>query len=448
MQTRQGFVDVSILTAIIFALAGLVAVPASAQTDDYGTSATSGTYCPQISQTLVRGSTGNQVLELQKFISDYYDISPATIQTGYFGRITQGYVIQFQKAQGLPSYGIVGSLTRAAIARVCNNISVVVPPSPISGSNFTASNTSGGAPLTISFTVNIGNADPHTFYVDSGTGQKLFFFGVPQCSSGICTSPIILTHVYDVGTYTAKLMRTVPVQGENLGEVVITVTTGPNIEKVIKTVGEKESSFLIQKINSDSVDGLWYQEYPISNGVGTPKTLHIGDDIGYGCAGVSEKLISIDYYGQKITFTKIVDNPPMGGCPICLSGSAKIETPDGTIEVKNISAGTSVWTQGLDGVRHKATVLQAGRTVVSPGHMMVDLKLSDGRELVVSPGHPLADGRLVGNLQVGDAVQGARVISTDRVANTIGYTYDILPSGDTGKYWADGILMQSTLRSE
>ncbi|MBI5470526.1 peptidoglycan-binding protein [Candidatus Kaiserbacteria bacterium] len=92
--------------------------------DNWGTAA--GTYCPRLSQTLVRGSSGNQVLELQKFLSDYYDIPPTTIQTGYFGRITQGYVIQFQKEQGLPSYGIAGSMTRAAIAKVCGGIS----PSP------------------------------------------------------------------------------------------------------------------------------------------------------------------------------------------------------------------------------------------------------------------------------------------------------------------------------
>ncbi len=130
MQTQQSFISATILTVIIFGLATLVVSPAFAQTDDYGTGATSGTYCPRLSQTVVRGSSGNQVLELQKFLSDYYDIPPATIQTGYFGRITQSYVIRFQKEQGLPSYGIVGSMTRAAIARVCSNISVSPPPSP------------------------------------------------------------------------------------------------------------------------------------------------------------------------------------------------------------------------------------------------------------------------------------------------------------------------------
>jgi peptidoglycan hydrolase-like protein with peptidoglycan-binding domain len=66
-------------------------------------------------------SYGGQVSELQKFLSDYYDIDPEEIVTGFFGRITQGYVQQFQRAQGLPSFGIAGSMTRATIAKVCTS---------------------------------------------------------------------------------------------------------------------------------------------------------------------------------------------------------------------------------------------------------------------------------------------------------------------------------------
>ena len=82
-------------------------------------------YCPQLSQTMVRGArdratvTPGQVTELQKFISDYYDIDPYDIITGYFGPLTHWHVVRFQQEQGLPAFGIVGPLTRAAIARVC-----------------------------------------------------------------------------------------------------------------------------------------------------------------------------------------------------------------------------------------------------------------------------------------------------------------------------------------
>jgi len=100
-----------------------------------------------------------------------------------------------------------------------------------------------------------------------------------------------------------------------------TPTPPPSGERIIKKVGEQEGSFLIQKINPDSVDGLWYEAYPVAttNQGYYPrisKTLRIGDDIGYACEGVSEKLTSINFSGQTVTFNKIVGTPPSGGCPI------------------------------------------------------------------------------------------------------------------------------------
>lgn len=128
MYTTQKFAGVGVLTTIILGLVflfGFAAVPALAQTaDDYGV-ANSGNYCPKLSITMQRGardvSYSGQVSELQKFLSDYYDIDPEEIVTGFFGRITQGYVQQFQREQGLPSFGIAGSMTRAAIAKVCSS---------------------------------------------------------------------------------------------------------------------------------------------------------------------------------------------------------------------------------------------------------------------------------------------------------------------------------------
>lgn len=104
----------------------LVATPALAQmTDDYGTGATSGSYCPSLSMTMYRGmkdaNTLGQVSELQKFLADYFDVDPSEIVTGFFGRITQNYLMKFQKEKGLPVYGIAGTLTRGVIAKECSN---------------------------------------------------------------------------------------------------------------------------------------------------------------------------------------------------------------------------------------------------------------------------------------------------------------------------------------
>ena len=70
--------------------------------------------------------------------------------------------------------------------------------------------------------------------------------------------------------------------------------------------------------------------------------------------------------------------------------------------------------------------------------------LGDGRQVLVSPGHPTADGHRVGDLVAGDDFDGSTVVAADRIAYA-GYTYDLLPSGPTGTYWADGVLLVSTI---
>jgi hypothetical protein len=80
------------------------------------------------------------------------------------------------------------------------------------------------------------------------------------------------------------------------------------------------------------------------------------------------------------------------------------------------------------------------------GHRMVHLVLADGRELLVSPGHRTADGRQAGNLSVGDQLDGSTITAWELVPYAGGRTYDLLPAGATGLYWANEILMASTLR--
>ena len=132
-------------------------------------------------------------------------------------------------------------------------------------------------------------------------------------------------------------------------------------------------------------------------------------------------------------------------CPICLAASTMIATPDGPRPVTGIGPGTMIWTRVGDGTRVAMPVLEVGTTPVPPGHVMVHVRLADGRELWASPGHRLADGRQLGTLAVGDVVDGSRVSGWELVPYLEGRTYDLLPAGPTGLYWANGILLASTL---
>jgi hypothetical protein len=131
--------------------------------------------------------------------------------------------------------------------------------------------------------------------------------------------------------------------------------------------------------------------------------------------------------------------------PICLSGDARIGTPKGDVSVKDIKKGMSVWTIDRNGKKVPSIVMITGKTFVSVGHKVVHIQLSDGRNLYVSPGHKVADGRKAGELRPGNILQGSSVLSVNLIPYTEEYTYDILPSAETGMYFANGILLQSTL---
>jgi hypothetical protein len=133
-------------------------------------------------------------------------------------------------------------------------------------------------------------------------------------------------------------------------------------------------------------------------------------------------------------------------CPICLAASTLIATPMGSIQVTDVLVGMIVWTEDSHGSRVAAPIVEIGSMEAPAGHRMVHLVLADGRELLVSPGHPTADGRQAGNLRVGDQLDGSTITAWELVPYAGGRTYDLLPAGATGLYWANEILMASTLR--
>jgi hypothetical protein len=138
-------------------------------------------------------------------------------------------------------------------------------------------------------------------------------------------------------------------------------------------------------------------------------------------------------------------DPGFPTCPICLAAGTRIDTPQGSVAVQDLRVGSQVWTVNASGARVQATILKTARVEVPANHQMVHIVLSDGRELWASRGHPTADGRRLGNLKIGEFLDGGRVTTLERLTYEGFATYDLLPAGDTGFYWANGILMGSTL---
>ncbi len=133
-------------------------------------------------------------------------------------------------------------------------------------------------------------------------------------------------------------------------------------------------------------------------------------------------------------------------CPICLSSATKIATPQGEIPVTNLKEGMKVWSLNEKGEKIVSAILKTGYTVAPTNHIMIHLKLADGRELFVSPGHPTITGSTVGQLNKGDTYNGSVIYSVERVPYMDKYTYDLLPDSATGYYFANSILLDSTLK--
>lgn len=137
--------------------------------------------------------------------------------------------------------------------------------------------------------------------------------------------------------------------------------------------------------------------------------------------------------------------PRPGGCPICLEAGTRIATPYGEVAAAAVEPGDLVWTIEPGGRRVAAPVDRVVRRATPGPHLMLRLALSDGRVLVAAGAHPTVDGRYLGELRTGQRYDGATITSTGWVGSTAPATYDVLPAGSTAGYWANGILVGSTL---
>jgi len=137
--------------------------------------------------------------------------------------------------------------------------------------------------------------------------------------------------------------------------------------------------------------------------------------------------------------------PSFNTCPICLAEGTIIDTPNGPISVEQLRKGMAVWTVDGSGKRVAAEVVETAVTPVLPSFEVVMVRLNDGRNVTASPSHPTAEGRVLGDYRLGDTLDGGLVVAVEHVVYDSNATYDILPSGTTRLYRANGVLLRSTL---
>jgi hypothetical protein len=132
-------------------------------------------------------------------------------------------------------------------------------------------------------------------------------------------------------------------------------------------------------------------------------------------------------------------------CPICLALGTLIDTPGGPVAVEKLRSGMEVWSMDSAGKRVAVPVVSASASPVPRSFQIIRLMLEDGRSVMASPGHPGVEGKTLAEYRPGDLLDGAVVTSVEYIVYGESATYDILPSGATGWYWANGILLKSTL---
>ncbi len=160
----------------------------------------------------------------------------------------------------------------------------------------------------------------------------------------------------------------------------------------------------------------------------------------------------IDYPKQRLVIVYIDANSgdvlhkvdTIHNNPKCLPPQTLIATPHGSIPIRDIAVGDTIWTLNKEGSRIAVSVVYKNVAAVK-AHRLAFFVLEDGRILYVSPMHPGVDGIPLGELQIGEELDGSKIIKKETVNYKGTETQDILPEGKTGFYWANGILIGSTL---
>lgn len=165
-------------------------------------------FCAIMGRNLAQASQGDDVRALQEFLQSEGYLSANA--TGYFGSLTRDALARWQSRNGMEGAGMVGPKTLAYLKQRCGLAT---------GGALFASPTSGSAPLTVSFTSQIGDGmtrpsayDGQDTVIDFGDGSATQWVSCLSGSNGMgerCPSPAKFSHTYSQnGTYIATLKKT------------------------------------------------------------------------------------------------------------------------------------------------------------------------------------------------------------------------------------------------
>ncbi|MCB9613165.1 MAG: Hint domain-containing protein [Sandaracinus sp.] len=171
---------------------------------------------------------------------------------------------------------------------------------------------------------------------------------------------------------------------------------------------------------------------------------------GTMCCGAGQ--ICCDPQGPIEAGPRCVDpDPATGVCPqgcaplcMCNAPGTPIATPSGLVAIADLKVGDLVYSVH-EGAVIAVPIAQTRTAEVPSDHRVVRLVLDDGTLLEISPTHPLVDGRTIGDLRLGDSIEGVGVVEATLVPYGGERTYDILPASDTGTYFVGDARIDSTI---
>jgi hypothetical protein len=132
-------------------------------------------------------------------------------------------------------------------------------------------------------------------------------------------------------------------------------------------------------------------------------------------------------------------------CPICLAGGTLIASPTGEIAVEILQPGMTVWSPGSNGRLSAVKILKTSQSKVGKNSLILEITLADGRSLTASPEHPSAEYRPLADYRAGDELDGSVITDIAYISYKGEVTFDLLPESPSGCYYANGILVGSTL---